>query len=222
MVTQRRQTSLNTGIFQVIFFRGDSRSPGIIFNKGFSLSVPIDSDQGMERASGAQGGNTAGTGSRGEAIRTGPLGGITYGYGVSTSVCAQVASTYANYSQKAGYVYLIDSVHSHGFAIPTPRGNDPLAKQFPILTALYEVNLMKSVPNTKIIGIVWPASTDMPITSIPWPSEPSALKLAVNPEYEGGMVGAKGVVARFNNVITFRSTMRQAGRSGITLSRNSS
>ncbi|WP_330926815.1 hypothetical protein [Candidatus Sororendozoicomonas aggregata] len=133
----------------------------------------------------------------------GAIGGITYSEGISTSVCAQVASTYRS-DPKCWLVtelaYLIDAVNFSGFAIPNPRPEHPFVREFPILAGIYEVNFMHSIPNTSIVGAVWPGNTARPIMGRFWPHYPQSLRLAVNPEYEGGMEGAKAVAAQFNNV----------------------
>ncbi|MCF1429949.1 MAG: hypothetical protein LPD71_02560 [Shewanella sp.] len=168
------------GYFHGYVFRGDSRSPRFIFTRGFLNQDDLLNESQINRVIGAE-------------------GGVTRTTGISTTVCAQVASTYTNWYFVSGYVYLIDAVNMGGFAIPTPRVNHYLVRQFPILRSLYEVNYMHSIPHTSIVGVVWPAHHRAPETSRRWIEHPIELKLAVNPEYEGGMEGAKDVVAKFNH-----------------------
>ena len=171
--------------FSGYVFRGDSRFPTQIFEEGFTLQYPLVS---MDQA----------------RIMAGAARGITGSEGVSTSVCVQAASHYRRppgfRNMEIGCVYLIDAVNFRGYAIPTPRPNNIVVPIFPILRQIYEVNFIHSIPNTSIIGVVWPDDAPEPkfYGAVEWFTLPRQLKLAVNPEYEGGMEGALGVVERFN------------------------
>ncbi len=172
------------GYFSGYVFRGDSRPITIVLKNGFEVQTPLTSMDQLPKVAGA-------------------IGGITDSLGVSTTVCAQVASTYRSdqlTSIITGLAYLIDAVNFAGFAIPSPRNKHPFVSEFPILAALYEANFAHSIPNTSIVGAVWPGDRAQPVAGKPWPCYPKTLRLAVNPEYEGGMEGAKDVVALFNNV----------------------
>ena len=167
--------------FSGYVFRGDRRPAEIVLKEGFLLQHPFVSENQLPRMAGA-------------------VRGITWSEGISTSICAQAAAQYRNLGHDnlaVGYVYLIDAVHLSGFAIPSPCPDHPLARRFPVLVPLYEVNFMHGIPNTSIVGAVWPKALDDE-HSQPWPDNPGKLSLAVNPEYEGGMEGAKAVVKRFN------------------------
>ena len=125
---------------------------------------------------------------------------VTWSIGVSTSICAQACAEFhppRHLGVLLGYVYLIDALNFTGFAIPAPHTEYNLALRFPIIQKICEVNFTHTIPNTSIIGVVWPENMPRP-RPFPWPSFPKALRLAVNPEYEGGMKGAREVVELFN------------------------
>ena len=171
--------------FSGYVFRGDSRPPKHVLEAGFILQQPLESMEQAQVMAGA-----------------GAHAGITWSEGISTSICAQAAAHYCRHpvirSVVMGCVYLINALHFRGFAIPTPRPTESLATRFPILQQIYEVNFMHGIPNTNIVGVLWPGDSPMPQGG-PWPFMPDQLKLAVNPEYEGGMAGAREVVECFNS-----------------------
>ena len=169
--------------FRGYVFRGDSRLPRVIFQSGFGMQIPLESENQLPTLTGA-------------------VGGITGSEGISTSICVQAAVHYAKDPRfpvmMSGCVYLIDATSFTGFSMPTPRPAAPVAINFPILNQIYEVNFMHSIPNTSIVGVVWPAYALSPI-GVLWSQYPQSLRLAVNPEYEGGMAGAQAVVKLFNS-----------------------
>ncbi len=183
------------GCFSGYVFRGDHRSPEIIFREGFKKQVVLTQED--------------------IGVVTGDMNGLTRNCGISTTVCAIVASRYGvgttrvpgfpfNPLNPSGFpkrsnVYLIDAVSFTGFAIPSPRPDHYLVGHFPILRRIYEVNFTHNIPSDHIVGLVWPFD-EKPFCNAqcPWVF-PDMLCLAVNPEYRGGMDGAKEVVARFNN-----------------------
>ena len=134
---------------------------------------------------------------------TGIRRGVTYSEGVSTSISFAAACKYRQdavlQSLMVGKVYLIDAVYFRGFALPSPRPNDPLCSIYPVLRDIYEVNFIHNIPHTSIVGVVWPKGSHRPQEG-GWEPAMSMerLNLAVNPEYEGGMEGAVEIVDRFN------------------------
>ena len=180
------------GCFSGYVFRGDNRGPEIIFREGFKKQVILTQED-------------IGT-------VTGDTNGLTYNCGISTTVCASVASSYgvgtagglsigtANFLGliSRGNVYLIDAVTFTGFAIPSPRPDHHIAETFPFLRRIYEANFTHNIPSDHIVGLVWPlGERALDNTKHPW-FRPDRLCLAVNREYRYGMNGAKEVVARFN------------------------
>ena len=171
------------GYFSGYVFRGDRRKPFHIFRTGFEVQEPLLYEDQIPTISGTS-------------------TGITHRMGVSTTVCAMVASTYGTQGNIwPGNVYLIDARHFAGFSIPTPRPQHVFVDRYPILRQIYEVNFMHSIPRENIIGLVWPSNYiyELPPLFEPW-NYTSSLYLAVNPEYEGGIEGAQYVVDRFNEV----------------------
>ncbi len=166
--------------FSGYVFRGDTRAPCVIFHQGFAMQWPFVVEDQIPRLTGA-------------------IGGITHNEGISTAISTKVASQYSWIrcrNPKPGYVYLINAGEMAGFAIQNPRAGF-WAKVFPFLNDIYEINFMHTIPNTNIVGVVWPASWALPTINF-WMDSPPALKLAVNPEYEGGIEAARNTVALFN------------------------
>ncbi|UYM17289.1 hypothetical protein [Endozoicomonas euniceicola] len=167
--------------FSGYVFRGDARPPDLIFEVGFGLQ-PTSSSARRHRL------RTIG------AVK----GGITGKHGISTSVCASVCGHYSSrasnldpFSSGAGFVYLIDATEFKGFAIPSPRPNDPIAAQNPILKDIYEVNFASYIPGSYIVGIVWPSgriTSGLKHCQRPWLDTPSRIWLAVNPHFTKPML----------------------------------
>ena len=171
--------------FSGYVFRGDIRPPDIVFQAGFEIAPSTQSaDKKLQALTWAY------TGS-----------GKPMGAGVSTTICVQAAGYFCHhgiYMETAGYVYLIDATLFKGFAIAsTPASH--LAGWFPYLhERICDVNFMHPIPNTNIVGVVWPDKRSRP-ENVCWRSAPATgLLLAVNPEYEKGMAGAKEVENLFS------------------------
>lgn len=182
------------GCFSGYVFRGDYRSPETVFREGFEKQVVLTQED-------------IGT-------VTGDMDGLTHNRGISSTVCATVASRYglgrtnvpgSSGRHRRGNVYLIDAVTLRGFAIPTPRPNHRLVEAFPILQRIYEVNFTHNIPSDHVIGLVWPYE-ERPFDNalLPW-FRPDKLCLAVNPQYRHGIDGAREVVARFNEGVADES-----------------
>lgn len=166
------------GYFSGYVFRGDTRTPQVIFSQGFQLQWPLVTQEQIPRLTGA-------------------MGGITYDEGISTAISVKVASAYSQRGgNQPGYVYLINACAYAGFAILNPRAGF-WAQLLPFLNDIYEVNFMHSIPNTSIVGVVWSSDNDLPYTHL-WPHTLPGLRLAVNPDYEGGIEAARNTVALFN------------------------
>ena len=160
-------------------FRGDIKPPEIIFQAGFAK---IYSDQPTVHSLTA--------GSSGRRMKG----------GVSTTICVQVAGwfTIHGVDAEAGYVYLIDASEFKGIAVAeTPQS--ALGGWFPHLTnGICDVNFTHAIPNTSIVGVVWPDKYYSPEESC-WRSAPAtALSLAINPEYEKGIKGVQKVKKLFS------------------------
>ncbi len=178
-------------LFSGFVFRGDRRSPPIIFREGF-IPQPGAHDAGM---------------TLGERMRdyTGSGSGITGKAGVSTTICAHVAQKYLvplKSSTAFGYVYLIDARYMTGYAIRTPRPRDNLVTAFPILKTIYEVNFTHQIRGSSIVGTLWsPSDTLSPshdgFGSV-WNTSLKELTLGLNPTFEGGSTGAEEIMKRFN------------------------
>ncbi|UYM18431.1 scabin-related ADP-ribosyltransferase [Endozoicomonas euniceicola] len=172
--------------FSGYVFRGDSRPPDVIFEQGFMLQYSVQLIEQMNMMTGTSPFNN--------------LPGFTGKEGISTSVCVCNASLYANNrkaSEFRGYVYLIDAMYMGGFAV----SDDPETfSKPPILKEINEVCFPCSIPNTSVIGVVWPEGLRPLI--LDWPEVAVRLNLAVNPEYwsgcEKGLAAAKKVVELFN------------------------
>ena len=182
--------------FSGYVFRGDLRKPIEILESGFSISAPVSQGRDLDR------------------LVSGAMRGYTGHYGVSTSICVSATTRYATgtyffynmrFSAFDGYIYLIDAVHFKGFAIPSPRPDNPVAIRFPHLREVYEVNFPHLIPNFKIVGVVYLPGHGFG----PWPDYPAKLFLAVNPYYSAsfvyghqktGMEAAKVVADRFNTM----------------------
>lgn len=163
--------------FSGYVFRGDTRKPEIIFERGFELQLEPYSRRTESRIVGA-------------------IGGITGTLGVSTSVCASACGHYSFRPTEldpftpgggSGFVYLIDATEFKGFAIPTPRPDDPIVSFNPILRDIYEVNFASYITGNYIVGIVWAYGKQDEgwLNSRGfWPYNPARLWLAVNPYFE--------------------------------------
>ena len=184
--------------FSGYVFRADRRDPTIILESGFTVDVPVVLGEDLNRVMSG-------------AVR----GGFTHHYGISTSICVNVASRYVSTKWFSiplflGYIYLIDATCFQGFAIPNPFPNQAEARTFPHLREIYEVNFPNAIPNFSIVGVVYspkPGTMERKIYGFPWPDHPLELVLAVNPYYSAsvihgqiktGMEAAKEVADRFN------------------------
>ncbi|UYM15107.1 hypothetical protein [Endozoicomonas euniceicola] len=186
--------------FSGYVFRGDLRNPVEILESGFSLDAPLRQGRYLDR------------------LVSGAVRGDTGSYGISTTVCASASTRYVMDIKNIfnmslwyydGYIYLIDAVHFKGFAIPSPRPNDPIAIRFPHLREVYEVNFPNAIPNYKIVGVVYFPGINSITQQTIWPQHPPKLMLAVNPYYSAsfvyghqktGMEAAKVVADRFNTM----------------------
>ena len=189
--------------FSGYVFRGDTRPPDLIFERGFELQqTPGDELTTQRKMIGA--------------VRDG----FTDNYGISTSVCASVSAQYAfEFALRGGYVYLIDATVFKGFAIPAPLflRRSLLVMSNPILKDIYEVNFPSNIPGSYIVGIVWSlggrsegfgGSGGLKNCRRKWPYNVTRLWLAVNPNFRKplllsdgimeGMEAAKQVQAHFN------------------------
>ena len=164
--------------FSGFVFRGDGNPIQQVLEKGFIMPhpfTPIDQERGAVD----------------DAI---------WSAGISTSICAQACAEYhppRYLGVLVGHIYLIDAFHFAGSAMPAQHEEYNLAVRFPIILKICDVNFIHSIPNTSIVGVVWPEDRPTP-QPFPWPPLPKALRLAVNPEYEGGVERARNVVERFN------------------------
>ena len=172
--------------FSGYVFRGDARPPDIIFEQGFKPQFPLVSMDQMCMMTGLS--------------PDASLPGFTGRKGVSTNVSVYSASRYPLNIPKykfPGYVYLIDAMYLAGFVV----SNDPITfSKPPALNEIKEVCIPSTVPNTSIVGVVWPEG--YPPLLPGWPIATARLNLAVNPEYwsgcEKGLAAAKKVVELFN------------------------
>ena len=179
----RSQSFGATGYFSGYVFRADRNPVEIIFKKGFEKRWPISSMSQVEILAGA-----SATGS-------------TWNESICTHVCAQAAAEHSEISSNNelnGYIYLVDVMDIAGFVVRPYGWFRAIAARFPILEEIYEVNFMHSIPNTSVIGAVCHIDPSW-FCPMPWDLVPTELWLVVNPEYEGGMAGAKIVVERFNS-----------------------
>ncbi|MCW7551368.1 hypothetical protein NX722_01660 [Endozoicomonas gorgoniicola] len=189
--------------FSGYVFRGDARPPMLIFDRGFELQITSGSEMTHVKKT------------------IGAKGGITDHYGISTSICAHVCTSYSTRASRnapfpsygnSGFVYLIDANGFKGFAIPSPRPWEPIVVQYPVLRDIFEVNFPSYIPGCYIVGIVWAMGTQ--VNGIDnchgaWPHTLTRLWLAVNPNFEKnlyltdkvmkGMDAAKYVVRQFND-----------------------
>ena len=171
------------GYFSGYVFRADRRPFEIIFNEGFQLP-PVSSMSQIQVIAGA-----ASSGSR-------------WVEGICTHVCAQAAAMHeeiSDYSGLQGYIYLVDAMDISGYTVLTQRSSGSLAARFPIMQEIDEVNFMHSIPNTSVIGAVSDFEPSwLRLFQYHWDSAPTELWLAVNPDYKGGIEGARKVVDLFN------------------------
>ncbi|UYM17255.1 hypothetical protein [Endozoicomonas euniceicola] len=123
-------------------FRGDGRPPNIIFNQGFVMRRPLRTMRQLQTM----------TGSVNPYCYTGLEG-------VSATICADVAARYCEDSV-CGCVYLIDAAYFTGFAIPSPAYDLSSYPKYPILPKLCEVCFMHSIPNSNVVGVVWPENVE--------------------------------------------------------------
>ena len=171
------------GYFSGYVFRADRRPFEIIFNEGFR-HPPVSSMSQIEVIAGA-----ASTGSR-------------WAKGICTHVCAQAAAMHEevnDYSGLQGHIYLVDAMDISGYTVLTQRSSGSMAARFPIMQEIDEVNFMHGIPNTSVIGVVSDLEPSWlcPI-QFHWDSAPTELWLTVNPDYKGGIDGAREVVDLFN------------------------
>ena len=171
--------------FSGYVFRGDTRPPDIIFEQGFMLRHPVES---MEQACMMTG------------LSPATMPGSTEREGISTSVSVYGASWFAvdlRVSQFRGYVYLVDAMDMAGFVVSDSPGT---FSEPPVLEEISEVCFLSPIPNTSLVGMVWPEGL-RPLL-LHWPEAIVRLNLAVNPEYwsgcEKGLAAAKKVVELFN------------------------
>ena len=127
---------------------------------------------------------------------------------IDTYVCYSAARESKAWMDK--HAYLIDAREVGGVVEPYYRPRIPFGRgeeyyisigaskynqacdHFPIAKKVHKVKIMSLTPSDKIIG----AATVSPITSNSiWAPK---LKLHVNPDYEGGMDGARAVAGLFN------------------------
>ncbi|UYM14702.1 hypothetical protein [Endozoicomonas euniceicola] len=171
-----------TGYFSGYVFRADTNPAEIIFKKGIEKHLPVTSIRQVEIMAGA-----SSTGAR-------------WNQCICTHVCAQAAAmqdTIRDYYTLNGYIYLVDAMDISGFTTITHRSFGPIAARFPIMQEIDEVNFMHRIPNTSVIGAVSEVGPSW-LSLVHWDSMPTELWLAVNPEYEGGMEGARAIVDLFN------------------------
>ena len=182
----RSRGFLAQSYFSGYVFRGDTRPPDIIFEQGFMLQHPVKSMDQVLMMTGLS--------------HYARCRGYTGSEGISTSVSVDNASYYTasrRGSEIRGYVYLIDAMDMAGFAVSeTPD----VFWEPPSLEVKNEVCFLSPIPNTSVVGVVWPEGF-RPLTFI-WPDVTAKLNLAVNPEYwsgcEKGLAAAKKVVELFN------------------------
>ena len=189
--------------FSGYVFRGDSRPPMLLFDRGFELQF------------------TSGSEKTHEDMMIGAVGGVTAKYGISTSICASVCTEYSmraalnapfTWPGNSGFVYLIDATGFKGFAMPSPRPLEPIVGRYPVLRDIFEVNFPSYIPGCYIVGIVWAMGTQkngVENCQAVWPRTLTRLWLAVNPNFEKhlfltdeiitGMDAAKHVVQQFND-----------------------
>ncbi|MET4695794.1 hypothetical protein [Endozoicomonas lisbonensis] len=184
-IPANRSTSYGaTGYFSGYVFRADENPPEIIFKKGIVKHSPVVSMSQVEVIAGA-----TSTGSR-------------WDLSICTHVCAQAAAMHdeiCGFDELLGYIYLLDAMDISGYTVFTHRSTGPMAKRFPIMQEIDEVNFMHGIPNTSVIGAV---SDVEPSWFCPlqfhWDQEPKELWLTVNTDYQGGIEGAREVVDLFN------------------------
>ena len=183
--------------FSGYVFRGDTRPPDIIFKQGFMLWKPVTEMRQVHFMTGLS-----------PEIDKDPYYwggyGCTHKEGISTAVSVYESAFYAKRCWRPpgyvalGYVYLIDAMDMAGFVVydTMDKFSEP-----PVLEDVhYEVCFLAPIPNTSIVGVLWPEGHD-PLSSR-WPEATNRLNLTVNPEYwsdsEKGLTAAKKVVRLFN------------------------
>ena len=183
--------------FSGYVFRGDTRPPDIIFEEGFMLWKPVTEMRQVHFMTGLS-----------PEIDKDPYywGGYgrTHKHGISTAVSVYESAFYTKCCWRPpgyvalGYVYLIDAMDTAGFVVydTMDKFSEP-----PVLEDVhYEVCFLSPIPNTSIVGVLWPEGHD-PLSSS-WPKATKRLNLTVNPEYwsdsEMGLAAAKKVVRLFN------------------------
>ena len=178
-----------TKYFSGYVFRGDMRYPEIIFEQGFTLQASVRGMHQLAMMSGSA--IPSSTGSE----------------GVSTSICVQAAAEFSEDKKTGdritGCVYLIDATGLNGFAMPAPSMDPSMFSRFPILKKICEVCFPCDIPNSSVVGVLWPEGFPAPPSVSPvWPAAVGRLNLAVNPRYESafdkGQAAAKKVVRLFN------------------------
>lgn len=128
--------------------------------------------------------------------------------GIITYVCFYAALCSAPHENEA---YLIDARDLGGIVRPSPPGfrynarlnqmaespwdlpyKDTLLDLFPITKKIFDVVIMYPIENTKVVGVIKaPFMTNRSLSA-------TRLELYVNPEYAGGLEGAKAVAESFN------------------------
>ncbi|MCW7556434.1 hypothetical protein NX722_28125 [Endozoicomonas gorgoniicola] len=102
--------------------------------------------------------------------------------GVSTTICSHVAGWF--FYDSTGYVYLINANSFSGFATPNAPQSVLYGFHNHLLDKVCDVNFTHPIFNNFIVGVVWPSDNYTPMDGGWSGSPPTALKLAVNPNYE--------------------------------------
>ncbi|MET4694315.1 hypothetical protein [Endozoicomonas lisbonensis] len=164
--------------FSGYVFKADIGLPYDLFRKGFQIESPFNVGQSQSQGRGSISGGVLTS-----------LSAIAAGYTIVQSQCPRI------------FVYLIDAMDYGGILEEQP--NMPRSYRYLESHQLRSCNVRFTHPifDSDVVGCVWSDQFPNPQQAIWFPRValgPSRLRLAVNPDYHGGMAKAEEIARLFS------------------------